>query len=141
MTSSIAILRPRLPLTSRLARLFVAAGLIVASATSAGSAQEASVSSDAGDTLTGFFTEVMDVRVINVDVFVNDRSGMSIAGLGQGDFELRVDGDLTPISNFYSASTVGTPVAAEIGGREAESSFRTIEEVAAEPPGELMSWF
>jgi VWFA-related protein len=78
----------------------------------------------------GIFSEVMDVQVINVDVYVTDRKGQPVVGLSRDAFELRVDGAPVPISNFY----------AEVGGvvREAlgpirtggESSFVTVEETA-----------
>lgn len=47
------------------------------------------------------FAEVVTVRVVNVDVFVTDRSGDHVAGLTQEDFELLVDGKPMPISNFF----------------------------------------
>ncbi|MEE8367406.1 MAG: VWA domain-containing protein, partial [Thermoanaerobaculia bacterium] len=85
------------------------------------------------DAPTGLFTEIVQVRVINVDVFVTDRSGQSVAGLSRDDFELRVDGRSVPISNFYS----------EMGGTQwttskstellADSTFRSVEEVQADP--------
>lgn len=86
------------------------------------------------DRRAGFFTEIVDVRVINVDVFVSDRSGLPVTGLGAEDFVLEVDGQITPISNFY----------AKVGGEARESfgpvtsrsdpSFRTLEEVEEETP-------
>ncbi|MDH3746139.1 MAG: VWA domain-containing protein, partial [Acidobacteriota bacterium] len=83
---------------------------------------------------TGFFTEVLDVRVINVEVFVSDRSGTPVAGLGPEDFELRVDGAPIEISNFYAEA--GGRVRPIVGAveRPADPSFRTVEEVAAETP-------
>jgi VWFA-related protein len=47
------------------------------------------------------FEDVLAVRVVNVDVFVTDRSGDHFSGLTREDFELRVDGNPMPISNFY----------------------------------------
>ncbi len=50
------------------------------------------------------FSEKIDVDVVSVDVFVTDRSGRPVAGLGRDDFELRVDGKRVPITNFYASS-------------------------------------
>lgn len=80
------------------------------------------------------FTEAVQVRVINVEVTVTDKQGVPVAALGVEDFALEVDGEPTPITNFY----------AEAGGRARQSrtpadvedsTFRTVEEVAAEPRG------
>ncbi len=49
---------------------------------------------------TRFFGDV-DVSVFNVDVFVTDREGQPVPGLGVNDFELLVDGEPVPILNFY----------------------------------------
>ncbi len=47
----------------------------------------------------GFVDEV-DVRVVNVDVFVRDAAGQPVKGLGREDFRLLQDGREVPISNF-----------------------------------------
>jgi VWFA-related protein len=59
------------------------------------------------------FAESIDVDVVSVEVFVTDRSGKPVAGLGRGDFELRVDGRPTPIANFYAAGGDAAPAAEE----------------------------
>lgn len=48
------------------------------------------------------FTETVDVRVVNIDVYVTGADGRPVRGLGPDDFELRVDGRPVPISNFYA---------------------------------------
>ena len=48
------------------------------------------------------FTETVDVRVVNIDVYVTGADGRPVLGLGPDDFELRVDGRPVPISNFYA---------------------------------------
>lgn len=61
------------------------------------------------------FGEAIDVSVAEVQVFVTDRGGKPVTGLGKDDFELRVDGKPTPITNFYSeegAPATATPPAA-----------------------------
>jgi VWFA-related protein len=54
-----------------------------------------------------FFGEV-DVSVFNLEVFVSDREGRPVPGLGVEDFELLVDGRPTPILNFFAGG--GRPV-------------------------------
>ncbi|MXW00985.1 MAG: VWA domain-containing protein [Holophagales bacterium] len=46
------------------------------------------------------FSEVLDVRVVNVEVVVTDRRGNRIRGLEASDFELLVDREPLPISYF-----------------------------------------
>ena len=50
--------------------------------------------------LPDLFSDVIDVRVVNVEVVVTDRSGNRIRGLQPGDFELHVDGEPVPIDYF-----------------------------------------
>jgi VWFA-related protein len=50
------------------------------------------------------FSEAIDVDVVNLEVFVADRSGRPVTGLAQGDFELLVDGKPVAITNFYAAA-------------------------------------
>ncbi len=44
--------------------------------------------------------ETIEVSIVNVDVFVTDRSGRHIVGLTKDDFEIFEDGKLQPITNF-----------------------------------------
>jgi VWFA-related protein len=46
------------------------------------------------------FGESIDVRVVNVEAVVTDRSGNRVTGLKPGDFRLRVDGKEVPIEYF-----------------------------------------
>lgn len=48
------------------------------------------------------FTEVVNVEVVNIDVYVTGADGKPVLGLGPDDFELRVDGRPVPVSNFYA---------------------------------------
>ena len=50
--------------------------------------------------LPDLFADVIDVRVVNVEVVVTDRKGNRIRGLQADDFELLVDGETVPISHF-----------------------------------------
>ena len=79
----------------------------------------------------GFFTEVMDVRVINVEVFVSDRSGVPVVGLTPEDFELRVDGKPMPISNFYSEADGIARETVDLRERRIDSAFTPVEQVDA----------
>jgi VWFA-related protein len=48
------------------------------------------------------FVEQVDVNVVNVEVFVTDRQGNRVTGLGRDDFELFEDGEPVEITNFYA---------------------------------------
>ena len=50
--------------------------------------------------LPGVFGEVLDVRVVNLEVVVTDRQGIPIRGLQVSDFRLLVDGEEVPIGYF-----------------------------------------
>ena len=50
--------------------------------------------------LPDLFSDVIDVRVVNVEVVVTDREGNRIRGLTANDFELLVDGEPAPIAYF-----------------------------------------
>lgn len=54
----------------------------------------------AQEPLPGIFGEVIDVRVVNIEVVVTDRDGNRVAGLGPEDFRLLVDGEVVPIDYF-----------------------------------------
>jgi VWFA-related protein len=47
------------------------------------------------------FVDTVDVRVVNVDVFVTDKKGEPVTGLTRDDFELLEDRKPVPITNFY----------------------------------------
>ena len=56
------------------------------------------------------FGEVLDVRVVNVEVVVTDKDGERVRGLGAKDFRLKVDGQEVPI-DFFSEILGGSVVA------------------------------
>lgn len=60
------------------------------------------------------FGEVVDVRLVNIEVVVKDRRGELVQGLGPQDFRLLVDGKEVEISNFSEvrAGEVALPAAA-----------------------------
>jgi VWFA-related protein len=49
------------------------------------------------------FFEVMEVNVVNVDVYVTDRQGKPVKGLTKDDFVVYEDGKPIEITNFYAA--------------------------------------
>jgi VWFA-related protein len=59
------------------------------------------------------FDDVVEVRVVNVDVFVRDRSGEPIIGLRAEDFRLFEDGVEVPVSHFEAFSVQAPRVAEE----------------------------
>src|SRR3954454_9606857 len=62
--------------------------------------------------LSAQVTESIDVRVVNVDVTVMSRQG-PVRGLTRDDFEIREDGKVQTITNFYTSDeTRGTVAAA-----------------------------
>jgi VWFA-related protein len=63
--------------------------------------QKASASGARSEGAVQFF-ETIDVNVVNVEVVVTDKKGNRIKGLTQDDFELREDGKLVKITNFYA---------------------------------------
>jgi VWFA-related protein len=48
------------------------------------------------------FYESLDVQVVNVEVFVTDKSGKRVTGLTRDDFQLLEDGKPVAISNFFA---------------------------------------
>jgi VWFA-related protein len=52
------------------------------------------------EALPGVFGEVLDVRVVNLEVVVTDRQGQRVYGLQPGDFRLEIDGVPTNIEYF-----------------------------------------
>lgn len=71
----------------------------------------------AQDAPPAVFTEILDVRVVNVEVVVTDRQGNRIHGLGAEDFRLLVDGSEVEIA-YFTEVRGGVAVEAE----EAETS-------------------
>ncbi|HYG64267.1 MAG TPA: VWA domain-containing protein [Thermoanaerobaculia bacterium] len=57
------------------------------------------------------FHDTFEVNVVNVEVFVTDRSGQRVKGLTQGDFEVLEDGRPVEITNFYASEGAAAAVA------------------------------
>ncbi|HEX5720382.1 MAG TPA: VWA domain-containing protein [Thermoanaerobaculia bacterium] len=60
------------------------------------------------------FGEVIDVRVVNVEVVVTDKDGNRVQGLKPGDFRLRVDGKEVPV-DFFTEVLGGQAIAPDSG--------------------------
>lgn len=56
------------------------------------------------------FFGVVDVEIVNVDVWVTDRQGSPVEGLGKDDFIVLRDGEPVEIANFYAVAG-GRPAA------------------------------
>jgi VWFA-related protein len=76
---------------------------------------------DPGDVVGGLgFVDQVEVTVVNIDVFVRDRDGRPVTGLGRDDFRLVQDGIEREISHFASyteevlVSILGTGPAPEL---------------------------
>lgn len=67
------------------------------------------------------FGEVVDVRIVNVDVYVTDRQGQPISGLRAADFELYEDGRRIELANFDVLTEVQAPVPAPPAAAPAEA--------------------
>lgn len=65
------------------------------------------------DAIPLVFGEVLDVRVVNVEVVVTDKQGVRVRNLRPEDFRLRVDGEIVPVD--YFSEVLGGTVVAEGG--------------------------
>lgn len=71
----------------------------------------------AQDGAEGVFGEIIDVRVVNLEVVVTDRQGNRVPDLKPEDFRLRVDGQEVSI-DFFNEVREGTAVASGEGAAE-----------------------
>ncbi len=98
----------------------LALGAVLATASGWPNAPAAAQEPDSGTPAAGTpaagtpaFGEVVDVQLVNVEIWVTDRQGGRVAGLGIDDFEVREDGKVVQISNFAEVreSLPGDPFA------------------------------
>jgi VWFA-related protein len=84
------------------------------------------------------FTDMIKVEVVNIEVFVTDKQGRPVAGLEKQDFQLLVNGEPTPITNFYAEvghrSSSGDTLTSEDSG---EGSREIARESQARPEDQL----
>src|SRR5690349_19191141 len=83
--------------------------------------------------LSAQLVETIEVRVTNVDVVVTDSKGNPVAGLTKDDFELRENGQLQTITNFYEIG--GAQLASAPAGAAATAAAAT--EPPPQPPVEM----
>jgi VWFA-related protein len=83
--------------------------------------------------LPGVFTEVMDVRVVNLEVVVTDKDGVPVRGLGPDNFIIEVDGEEVAVDYF---SEVRGGVAAKVPPSQEVAG---IAEIPAVVPGSPVS--
>ncbi len=84
--------------------------------------------------------DVMDVVVVNLEVWVTDRQGAPVEGLTRADFELRVDGRPVEIANFLdmaarrrAASEAAEGVTAPAAGAGVAAEAESAEAVVVPP--------
>ncbi len=88
----------------------------------------ASVSGQTADQPLSTFFAPLEVPLVSVDVYVADRQGRPIPGLGIDDFHLFEDGQPVEISHFYAAPGVTAPAdAPEIAPPDAPTGVATQE--------------
>ena len=92
----------------------------------------------ASETEASTFAETIDVRVVNVDVWVTDRDGNPVTDLMASDFEVRENGRPVELSNFYEftdgldASARQQPARRSRGAQPRPSDLNRF--IPAEPP-------
>jgi len=85
--------------------------------------------------------EVMEVVLVNVEVWVHDRDGRAIRGLSAGDFEVLEDGEPVPITHFAEVveqtpgATTAPPPPADVPD-EPDTAPSAVDE-----PGYLVLYF
>jgi VWFA-related protein len=92
----------------RPSRITTAGALLLCLGSLAGAQQKAKPANQGGE--EGFFMDTVNVNVVNVDVYVTDKSGKRVTGLTKDDFEIYEDGRPVAITNFYAVEG-GRPVA------------------------------
>ncbi len=60
------------------------------------------------------FFETVEVNVVNVEVFVTDKKGNPVTDLRQEDFEVRADGEVVDITNFFTSVADSSVEASEV---------------------------
>lgn len=86
--------------------LLLALGLAVGPATPALAAPPAAPLADEA------FGESVDVNVVNIEVYVTDKQGRPVTGLGRADFELLEDGKKVEVTNFEALTAASRPAPA-----------------------------
>jgi VWFA-related protein len=98
-----------IPILLFLAAATLAAGLSLRAQEDGGSAEEAP---------TEIFIDRVEVNLVNVEVYVTDKAGNRVDGLGKDNFEILEDGRPVTITNFYAVAD-GRPVADSVPAPDA----------------------
>lgn len=83
-----------------------------------------------------FFASV-DVRVVNIEVVVTDKSGQPVPGLTAADFELYEDGKRVDISHFFGPGVASAPAPSAAPAPESAPVSAPLGEPAAPRTGSL----
>lgn len=99
-------------------------------AQSKGKTRDSNAGQDAGT-----FFDVVDVEVVNIDVWVTDKQGNPVEGLAKEDFEVYRDGEPIEVTNFYAVADnrLGPPAPET----ESQPAAEEIEPSPAEPSDPL----
>ena len=89
-----------------------------------------------GPDLSTDFFDTVDVNIVNVEVYVTDKKGNPVTGLGPEDFEVLEDGQGVEVTNFY-ASESGRPTTASDSDPTAPTSAPG--EAAAKPKDQRLN--
>ncbi len=76
-----------------------------------------------------FFSEIMEVRVTNVDVVVTGRDGKPVTGLTASDFELYEDGVAKEITNFLEMRGGPSASLTATGGKDDDATISSEEDI------------
>src|SRR5262245_53998853 len=110
-------------------RLVALAAAVFASATLLAQPAEPAPPAESSVDVPGVFSEIIDVRVVNIEVVVADAEGKRVSGLGRGDFRVRVDGVERPI-DFWSEVRDGETLQTEHRAVEADDEVAALEREA-----------
>ena len=72
------------------------------------------------------FSDSIDVKLVNIDVFVTDGQGNAVDGLGIDDFEIFEDGELVSISHFARIEPPAGP--GSVGGSQGSAAATAASE-------------
>jgi len=85
------------------------------------------------------FSEVVDVQLVNVEVWVSDGRGRPVTGLGPDDFEVREDGEPVNLDFFSEVSTAFAAEAADLAAPDVDGGAVAPEGPA--DPAHLVLYF
>ncbi len=108
--------------------------LLLAVATAA-AGQEATPTEEQAD---GVYFDVVDVQVVNLEVFVTDKAGKRVTGLSKDDFEIYEDRKLMPITNFYAVASRQGSSAPELPELEVPNAETAPAKETAIPPDQRL---